>query len=145
MKSLKNLLLVTAAFIASVTSTFATNANDFDLPAVGGYDLVSYHQEKGPVRGSGFQASQHEGVTYLFANETNKAAFEANPEKYLPAYNGYCAYGVSVKQKFNTDPSIYEIIDGKLYLNLNKDIQKKWAEDISGNIEKADTNWKKIK
>lgn len=106
---------------------------------------MSYHQESGPVRGTGFQAATHNGVTYLFANEANKAAFEANPEKYLPAYNGFCAYGVSLGKKFNTDPEVYEIVNGTLYLNLDKDIQGKWAEDVKGNIAKADQNWKKLK
>ena len=34
--------------------------------------------------------------------------------------------------------------DGKLYLNLDKDIQKTWNKDISGYIAKAETNWADI-
>lgn len=145
MKTLKNLLRIAALLITSATASFAATASDYDLPAVGGYDLVSYQQDSGPTRGTGFQKAEHEGVTYLFATEANKAAFEANPDKYLPEFNGYCAYGVAVGQKFNTDPTVYEFVDGKLYLNLDGDIQKKWSEDKAGNIQKAHTNWKKLK
>ena len=144
MKTVRNILRTLTLIAATATAAFAAKASDYDLPAVSGYDLVSYHQESGPVRGTGFQAAKHDGVTYLFANEANKAAFEANPEKYLPAYNGFCAFGVSLGKKFNTNPEVYEIVDGTLYLNLDKDIQGKWAADVQGNIAKADANWAKL-
>jgi YHS domain-containing protein len=144
MKTLKNIFRIVTLLIVSVTVNFAVQVSDYDLPAVGGYDLVSYHQEGGPVRGTGFQKAEHDGVTYLFANEANRAAFEAHPEKYLPAYNGYCAFGVALGKKFNTDPSVYTIVDGRLYLNLDGDIQGKWAANRSVNIEKAEANWSKI-
>ena len=145
MNTLKNIIL--AALVAVVTSAnaFAAKAVDFDLPAAGGFDLVSYHQDAGPVRGSGFHAAQHEGVTYIFANEENKATFEADPQAYLPAYNGYCAFGVALGKKFNTDPTVYEIIDGVLYFNLDAGIQEKWAEDKAGNIAKANELWAEIR
>ena len=42
----------------------------------------------------------------------------------------------------SVDPkNAWEIVDGKLYLNYNKEIQTKWAEDIPGNIARADANW----
>ena len=52
--------------------------------------------------------------------------------------------GVSVGAKFDGDPSLWRIVDGKLYLNLNREIQKKWQEDIPGNIKKAEGNWQRI-
>ena len=94
--------------------------------------------------GSAKFATVYNDATYRFANRANLAAFEANPEKYAPAYGGYCAYGVSVGAKFDGDPRFWEIVDGKLYLNLNQDIQQTWVEDIPGNIEKADDNWTEI-
>ena len=145
MNTLKKFFLTTSALIFAVTIGLAVSVTDYDLPAVGGYDLVSYHQETGPVRGSGYHAAHHEGVAYLFANEANKAAFEATPERYLPAYNGFCAYGVAVGKKFHTDPTVYEIVDDRLYLNLDSGIQKEWSKDISGNIAKADENWKSLR
>ena len=144
MNSLKNIFLIANLLAFSAITGFAASANNYDLPAVGGYDLVSYHKETGPVRGSGYHTTQYKGVTYLFANEENMAIFEANQEKYLPAYNGFCAYGITVGKKFNTDPTVYEIVNGKLYLNLDSDIQKNWSKDIPGNIAKADENWKSI-
>jgi len=142
LKSLTSLLFAALAVFAA-SATLKAGA-DFDLPAVGGYDLVSYHQDSGPVRGSGYHAHQHDGVTYLFANAANKKAFGKSPEKYLPAFNGYCAFGVSVGKKFNSDPTVYRLVEDKLYLNLDRGIQKKWQADVSGNIKKANKNWAKI-
>jgi len=39
------------------------------------------------------------------------------------------------------DPQSWSIVDGKLYLNLNMEIQNKWSDDIPANIKKADENW----
>lgn len=145
MNTLKQILLVTSTLVFAVATSSAALVEKYDLPAVGGYDVVSYHEETGPLRGSGFHVAKHEGVVYLFASEENKATFETNPSKYLPAYNGFCAYGVALGKKFHTDPTVYEIVDGTLYLNLDSGIQEKWSEDVSGNIAKADTNWKSLK
>lgn len=144
MKSLSTLIRIATLVFASAITAFAAKASDYDLPAVGGYDLVSYHQEGGPIRGTGFHTSAYEGVSYLFATEANKTSFEANPAKYLPAYNGFCAYGVALGQKFHTDPEVYEIVEGRVYLNLDGDIQQKWAADITGHIRQADTNWENL-
>ena len=87
----------------------------------------------------------HDGATYLFTNEANKKAFDDNPGKYLPAYGGYCAFGASVGKKFVGDPEVWRIVDGALYLNLDARIQEEWLKDVPGRIEKANSNWEKIR
>ena len=119
--------------------------NSTDTVGLSGYDAVSYHTEKEAVKGSGKYALKHNGVTYLFSTEANKNSFKNNPDKYLPAYGGYCAFGVAIGKKFSADPEVWEIVDGKLYLNLDQDIQKKWQEDKSANIFKGNKNWEEIK
>ena len=113
--------------------------------AVGGYDLVSYHGEGGPQLGNGHHVSVHDNITYLFANEANQKAFEANPAKYLPAYGGYCAFGVSKGTKFYGDPTVWKVVEGTLYLNLDTKIQKLWVGDLNDNIVEGDKLWASIK
>ncbi len=138
--------LISILFLAGVsTSLFAANIHANSTPGVQGYDVVSYQSETGPVRGNGHYVSDHEGVTYLFSTKKNMKAFNKNPQKYLPAYGGYCAYGVSVGKKFVGDPTVWKIVDGKLYLNLDENIQKEWEKDIPGRIAMADKEWPKIK
>ena len=114
-------------------------------PGLSGYDPVAYFTDAKPTRGSGFHVTGHDGVTYAFANEDHKKLFTADPQKYLPSYGGYCAYGVAVGKKFVADPEAWKVLNGKLYLNLDKTIQSKWEKDIPGYIKKADANWSNIK
>ena len=138
------IILVVWAGIAS-TAFAITNIAATSTTGVQGNDLVSYHTSNDPVRGSGHHVSEHEGVTYLFANKENKQTFDQNPQKYLPAYGGYCAYGVSVGKKFIGDPEVWKVVDGTLYLNLDNKIQKEWLKNVPGRIEAANKKWEEIK
>lgn len=140
---IKLLGLLTALFLVPSIAMAA----DVEHSAVGvqGYDVVGYFTDSKPVKGNGNHVVVNEGVNYLFANDKNKKLFEANPEKYLPQYNGWCAYGVSVNKKFISDPAVWKIVDGKLYLNLSREVSDIWVKDIPGNVNKANTNWPSIK
>ena len=70
--------------------------------------------------------------------------FIKNPEKYVAKYGGYCAYAVSQGTTADIDPDAWNIVDGRLYLNLSKRIRDKWSKDIPGYIKKADENWPHI-
>ena len=115
------------------------------IVGVQGYDLVSYRTSGTPQRGNGNHIVEHHGITYQFVNQENKARFANDPHRYLPVYGGYCAYGVAVGKKFVGDPEVWKIVGSKLYLNLDNKIQGIWNKDISGNIQKAEANWPKIK
>ncbi|APF02933.1 TPA: YHS domain-containing protein [Legionella pneumophila] len=144
MKQIRGRVLSIISLLFLPFLVFASDAA-ISLVGVQGYDLVSYHQKNGPVRGSGNHTAYHNGVAYLFATDENKKVFQANPEKYLPAYGGYCAFAVSVGRKVVSDPLAWKIVDGILYLNLNKQVQEFWSKDIPGNIKKGNIQWEKIK
>ena len=146
MKLNKILFLAAMVMIMAVMSTKAF-AGDYthSTPGINGYDPVAYFTHGKPVKGNGYHVADYEGVIYVFANKKNRKMFENNPEKYLPVYGGYCAYGVAVGKKFIADPEVWRIENGKLYLNLDTDIQKKWLKDIPGYIRKANSNWMVIK
>ncbi len=114
-------------------------------PAVQGYDVVSYQTGKRPIRGNGHFFAVYDGATYQFSSADNLKAFQKDPEKYIPAYGGYCAFGASVGKKFIGDPEVWRVVDGKLYLNLNTSIQSEWLKDVPGRIKTADANWRNIK
>lgn len=110
--------------------------------AVGGYDLTSYQTGAGiPVKGAAQFAIAHNGATYHFANAQNAAAFKANPAKYLPAYGGYCAYALARNQLAAGDPLLYDVVNGRLFLNFSKGTQKTWRKDPATEIRKGDANW----
>ncbi len=109
--------------------------------AVEGYDPVAYFDPGEAIKGKPEFSAQYNGVSYWFSSEANRDTFKADPEKYIPAYGGFCAYGVAQGAKAPIDPAAFTVVNGKLYLNLNKSIQNTWNEDIPGYIEKADKNW----
>ncbi len=108
--------------------------------AVGGYDAVSYFAGK-PVEGSDKFTLQYNGATFKFASAANLAAFKANPAKYAPQYGGHCAWAAANNYRFAGDPKVWRIVDGKLYLNYNRDVQQKWEKDIPALVAKGDANW----
>ena len=113
--------------------------------ALRGYDPVAYFTEGKPVIGKAAYTATYRNATYQFASEANLQAFQANPETYVPQYGGFCAFGVAVGAKFDGDPELWKVVDDKLYLNLNPDIQEQWEQNIPGHIGKANKHWPIIK
>ncbi|MBP5856133.1 YHS domain-containing protein [Marivibrio halodurans] len=109
--------------------------------AIEGTDPVAYFTESRPVEGSSDFSVEWNGAEWHFASAENRALFEADPEKYAPAYGGYCAWAVSQGKTAGIDPEAWKIVDDRLYLNYNESVQSTWEEDIPGNIRKADENW----
>lgn len=146
MRGLKQLLIGGLLLIAGIAAmpAFAGDVTH-STPGLSGYDPVAYFTDRKPIRGSGYHVAVQDGVTYAFASAEHKKLFIANPKQYLPAFGGYCAYGVAVGKKFVADPEVWEVVDGILYLNLDKGIQEKWQRDIPGYIKKGNTNWSDIK
>lgn len=112
--------------------------------AAHGYDVVAFFTDDRPVFGVGAYTAVHAGGAYRFATAEHLATFTANPDKYVPQYGGFCAFGAALGKKFDGNPRLWRIVDGKLYFNLNEEIVAKWQADIPGNIAKADQNWKRI-
>ena len=124
-----------------------------DNIAVNGYDVVAYFTDYEAVRGTNEHTVSLDGVSYYFSSAENAKAFKANPSAYQPAYGGYCAFAVAMKNaKVPTDPETFKIRDGKLYLFFNDYYEGKpfntivpWNANEAELVDKADTNWKNLK
>ncbi len=145
LSKIKYMLLaaIAAVTIAAPISALADTVANSVIGARG-YDLTTFFTSEKPAHGTGHHVASHDGVDYLFTSDENKKIFEANPEKFLPAFGGFCAFGASVGKKFVADPDVYDIVDNKLYFNLDTKIRAIWAKDLNGNIKKAESNWKTI-
>jgi len=113
--------------------------------AVQGYDVVAYFTESNPVKGTKEFTVNHSGETWYFSSAENLKTFKASPEKYMPQFGGYCAYGMSRRYKAKTDPEAWTIVNGKLYLNYNTEVRKIWNEKQGEFIDKANSNWPTVK
>jgi YHS domain-containing protein len=109
--------------------------------AIKGYDTVSYFTTCKAVKGSELFPFQWHGMIWYFSTKENMDLFATSPEKYAPQYDGYCAWAMSEGRKSQTNPEVWKIVSGKLYLNCSMEAYNKWSRDIPGNIKKADTNW----
>jgi YHS domain-containing protein len=112
--------------------------------ALQGYDVVAYFTQNAAVKGN--QAFTHawNGLQWRFASSQNRDAFAKEPERYVPAFGGYCAYGVSRGYAVDIDPEAFAVVDGSLYLNYSKSVQRTWNQDRSGYIEKARLQWPRV-
>lgn len=108
--------------------------------AVEGYDVTSFF-EGTPVRGSAQFEHEHLGAVWRFTSAANRQKFIDDPEKYSPQYGGYCAWAAAQGYTAKGDPEHYSVVDGKLYLNFNASVHKRWLGDVPGFIQAANDNW----
>ena len=123
---------------------------------LGGYDPVSYHQEK-PLKGIKSLSHTHDGVTYWFANAENRELFKDDPEPYIPAFGGFCAFGLGMVPekvqgfppgRYKSSPDAYKLIDGKLYLFYPTNewpALTMWNKDEANYLERAKVKWEEIR
>lgn len=109
--------------------------------ALNGYDAVSYWTAGKPQKGNKKFSFSFKDRTWLFTSQENLDKFKADPDKYRPAYGNYCAYALANGQLAAGDPKAWHIHEGKLYLNYNKSIQKKWLKDVPGHLAKSEPQW----
>jgi len=113
--------------------------------AIKGYDPVAYFTDAKPVEGKSGFTFEWQDAKWRFASAEHRDMFAKEPERFAPQFGGYCAWAVSQGYTAGIDPDAWKIVDGKLYLNYSPEIQEKWAQDIPGNIVKAEANWPKLR
>lgn len=109
--------------------------------AVKGYDVVAYFRQGAPAKGQPQFSHVWNDAAFLFSSAENRDLFAKSPEEYAPQFGGYCAWAVGHNYTADADPEAWKIVDGKLYLNYNKSVQKKWAEDQDRWIMEGERNW----
>lgn len=145
MKTIIRLLVTAVALCAAVVLHAEKPVNTtFTGVAIKGYDPVAYFTESKPIKGSSDHAFDWNGAEWRFASAANRDLFKADPVKYAPQFGGYCAWAVSRGYTAGIDPEAWKVVNGRLYLNYSAKVQAQWAEDIPGNIAKAEENWPKI-
>lgn len=113
--------------------------------AVSGYDAVSYFTGPGiPLKGDAKFTVKHDGAQYHFANAENATLFAADPAAFAPQFGGHCAWAMARGYLAPGDPEQYAVVDGKLYLNFNRDVKAKWDANRANFITSGHKNWKQL-
>jgi YHS domain-containing protein len=110
--------------------------------AIKGYDAVAYFTLGKATMGSDSFTFRWHDMTWHFSSQEHRDLFAAAPGQYAPQYDGYCAWAMTESRLAITDPDVWKIVDGKLYLNCSQAAYEKWSRDIPGHIRKADAIWK---
>ncbi|MEW4490942.1 YHS domain-containing (seleno)protein [Thalassoglobus sp. JC818] len=95
--------------------------NTSEVPELSGHCPVAYFALNEPMPGNPEYSSTYLEKVYYLVNEEAKQEFDKDPEKYIPAFDGLCAFGMSIEKEFEADPTHFKIIDGKLHLFLKND------------------------
>ena len=115
--------------------------NTTDGVAIRGYDTVAYFTTGEPARGSEAYVVEWDGAEWRFASAEHRDLFSADPERYAPRYGGHCAYAAARNQIADGDPLLWTIHDGRLYLNLNSSVERRFRESIESEVAAAEANW----
>jgi len=121
-------------------------ASSRELVAFDGYDLLTYF-DNDPQLGHRTISYQYKNLSLRFVSEENKDKFIKNPEKYLPAYGGWCAtallHGSVVKPNFNQFKVQNErlmFFEVKAFFNG----ATQWNKDPEYNESMADIAYRKL-
>jgi len=132
--------LLAVAALSAADKVAPINADRTGV-ALGGYDAVAYFTSQQPVKGSEAYTHSWMGATWRFASAANRDRFAAAPANFAPQFGGYCAWAVSNNYTAPVDPLAWKIVDGKLYLNYSRAVQRKWEQDLTQRIKAGETNW----
>ena len=111
--------------------------------AVEGYDVVTFFSGK-PQDGKAEFSASYKGADWYFFNQGNRDLFLTNPEQFAPQYGGYCAWAVSKGKLAPGRADHFHVEDGKLYMNYNARIQRRWLKGKANFIESANSRWPAI-
>jgi YHS domain-containing protein len=141
-------MLARKAAAALFAVTLATGAAADDLRrnapdglGLRGYDPVAYQTLRAAVPGDAAIAIEHDGIEWRFSSAQNREAFVATPERYLPAYGGFCAWATAHGYKADADPEAWTVVDGRLFVNYNREVQAEWLPERDRLIVEGDRNW----
>jgi YHS domain-containing protein len=109
-----------------------------------GYDPVAYFTQKKPVKGNPKYQTNYQGAIYYFSSAADLATFKKNPSRYAPQYGAFCANGVKNKQLNDSDPNVFFIVKGKLYVCASPAAEKEFRANEDEDIVAANRAWQEL-
>ncbi len=82
-----------------------------------GYDVVAYFTQDKAIKGSSNYQTTYEGAIYYFSSAADLTAFNKNPFETSPPVRAFCANGMKNKRLADSDPTVFFIAKGKLYVD----------------------------
>ncbi len=139
--------IISTGFLLVALFSFAQKPEIYSASgiALNGYDAVAFFKEAKPVKGNDAFSFKWKDATWLFSSQQHMDSFKQSPQKYEPAYGGYCAYGTSLGYKAPTQADTWMIVNQKLYFNYNLKVKETWDKNRDVYIDSANVKWPLIK
>ncbi len=137
-----------AALVGGLTGASAAGAqNPASAARLGlkGYDPVAYFTLGAPTAGSADFELVWDGVRYRFVSARHRDLFRADPDKYAPQFGGQCAMNMANGNLRESDPTIWTISNGRLYVFASAAGSQRFREDAGANASRASGNWQNLK
>ena len=148
------ILIISTASATQETKLWYYNINH-EKVILDGYDVVAYHTEGKAIPGDSKISANLEGIVYQFSTKENRSLFLSEPDKYVPAFGGWCTFLMGIEKSIfpptrsKPDPENFKIIDSRLYL-FGKNSQQNFREvfeenDSSKILSRAEKFWQSRK
>jgi len=150
----QRLLILSLAILISGISLAAdpVSTGYFSSVAIDGHDTVEYHADTvrsnhAEVKGEKRYSVDWNNATWLFASQASADKFAANPERYVPQYNGYCSNALSLDEGLiPTDGTVWEFFGENLHLFYAERGRQRWLNgDWQSYKATADEAWEELR
>lgn len=108
--------------------------------ALFGFDPVAYFLDARAVPGRIQLQTVHGGRVWHFASRANQAAFEADPQPYIPAFGGHDPLGIAAGFAVAGNPQTFAISDKRLFLFRDDNSRAVFLREPA-RLALADRNW----
>lgn len=112
--------------------------------AIGGFDTVEATTDGKAVAGSARFPALHAGAIWLFKDDANRKRFERAPDRFMPAFGGFCVVRLAAGAK---EPGLADYLirhQGKLYLACSEKAKEALLRDPDATIAAAAAAWLKL-
>jgi YHS domain-containing protein len=130
------------AFNIAVADSLDRPTLEQQIPlALEGYDAITYFDLTGAKLGTDSHQAVYRGKRYLFSNSDNQQKFADDPQRYLPQFDGHCAQSMAMDKVVPSNPAVYTLEEGKLYMFKDEAAKKKWSLEPERNLLAAKKSW----
>lgn len=112
--------------------------------ALNGIDVVNL-RDSGRATAGGKDITTHwRGAEWHFANEANRATFEANPRAYAPGFGGNCPVALAQGERRPGQHDLFVVVGKTLYLTSSPAARSTLQSDPGPVIDAAKAAWKTL-
>jgi len=148
----RQLFLSLFLFFSSASPAEPVSTGYLDSIAIDGHDPVEYYSSEvrsKHIEVKGFKrfAVDWNNARWLFASQASADKFEADPDSYVPQYNGFCSNALALGEGLiRTDGTVWEFFGDKLHLFYAERGRQRWLDgDWASYKEEADAAWEQLR